>query len=279
MDDPNLIFTLKAATIRAETVLAQQHNSNRYVPPTDEYEVEEICSRDTTPATNAANEEAAEYCSQLRYTFDLLPKYIQRGFVFGSHPASCDVLLGRAGGPVSRQHFCITFDDQERVVLRDTSSSQTTVSYNGQAADQRRNHFTWILFTGYDIKLQISKILQFRIELANHDSCKDEYRKRVRSYLEASRNAIGPLDLLNIHSLQSTAAPTEPVSPRRRPIYILGRELGRGDFGTVYKATNVSTGDAYAAKIFQGNRWNREVEIMGCLSHVRVCSSFRTPAD
>ena len=274
MEDPNLIFTLKAATIRAETILAQQHNSNRYVPPPDYCGVEDICSRETTPATNLANEEEADYCSQLRFTFELLPKDIQRGFVFGSNPTSCDVLLGRAGGHVSRQHFCITFDDQERVVLKDTSLTGTTVSYGGQAATQPRNHFTWILLPGYDIQVKISESLEFSIELAEHDASKHEYSQHVHSYLEASRNAIVPLDLLDIHSLQSTAAPTESVSPRRRPIYIMGKELGRGDFGRVYWANNVSTGDIYAAKIFQENRWRREVEIMRGLSHVRGCSGY-----
>lgn len=279
MEDASHILTLKAASIRAEKVLAIEHNGNRYMPPPNDYAAVEVWSRETTPTTNTGNEEREDFCSQLRLSFDLLPKDIQRGFVFGSNPASCDVLLERAGGPVSRQHFCITFDDQERVVLKDTSSSNTIVSYDGHAATQQRHHFTWILFPGYDIRVKISGGLEFRIELPEHHSCRHEYSQRVRSYLEKSRNAIGPLDLLNIHSLQSTAAPTEPVSPRQHPIYIMGNELGRGNFGRVYKAKNVSTGEIYAAKLFKENLWKREVEIMKGLSHVRGLSNFGPPVN
>jgi hypothetical protein len=82
--------------------------------------------------------------------------------------------------------------------IKDTTSSATTVIYDGQAAEQLRNHFTWILFPGYDIRVQIGENLEFWIELAKQGSSEREYVQRVRSYLEEFRNAIGPLDLLDI---------------------------------------------------------------------------------
>ena len=41
-----------------------------------------------------------------------------------------------------------------------------------------------------------------------------------------------------------------PKPPGQQPIYLLEEELGRGGFGTVHKAVNVSDGVVYAAKKF-----------------------------
>ena len=38
--------------------------------------------------------------------------------------------------------------------------------------------------------------------------------------------------------------------PGQEPIFLLKEELGRGSFGTVHKAVDISTGDVHAAKKF-----------------------------
>ena len=63
---------------------------------------------------------------------------------------------------------------------------------------------------------------------------------------------------------------TTQHSPRQEPIYLLEEELGRGSFGTVYKAVDVSTGDVHAAKKFHYGDWKKEVEILISLLHVSV---------
>ena len=47
-------------------------------------------------------------------------------------------------------------------------------------------------------------------------------------------------------------------------------ELERGDFGTIYKAVDVSTGDVYIAKKFHHGNWKKEVYILMNILHVSV---------
>ena len=42
-------------------------------------------------------------------------------------------------------HFCITFNNERYVVLKDFLTLGTPVSYNGQAMDEVRKNFAWIL--------------------------------------------------------------------------------------------------------------------------------------
>lgn len=270
MSESNLILTLKATTIRAEKAFSLAHNKDRYVgPPSDDAAID-IWSRESTPATNVGDDERRDFGSQLHLTFDRKPKNMQQGFVFGSDPIICDVLLGRARDRISGRHFSITFDDQNRLVLNATSRWRMTVSYNGQGERQGRKHsFTWILFPKpTKIEVRIDKDLRFEVELAEHKPHGDEYRRRINSFLEESRNAIAPFSLLGIYSQETTAAPTQPLSPTLRPIYYMDEELGRGVFGRVHKVIDVSTGRIFAGKYFLQGKWEREVRIMGKVSHV-----------
>ena len=48
------------------------------------------------------------------------------------------------------------------------------------------------------------------------------------------------------------------------------KELGRGSFGTVYKAVDVSTGDVHATKKFHHGNWKKEVDILISLLYISV---------
>ena len=281
MEDPNLILTLKATGDYAKYAFCRPHNSDRYLPPSHEVvdECINVSSREATPFTIPETEVDGEDCSHRnRLTFYQTPKNTQQGYVFGTDPRVCDVLLGNRGRyRVSNRHFCITFDEQKRVVLRDFSRWGTSVSYDGQARNQIRHHFTWIInldhekFDTKTIKVKVAGIedFTFEIKLAEHKTCKDGYGMRLNSYLEESRTALPPFKMLGIHSQEATAAPTQPLSPGQRPIYVKSDELGRGEFGRVYRVIDVSTGLTFAGKTFlldcQG-----EVEIMRRVSHVSM---------
>jgi hypothetical protein len=59
---------------------------------------------------------------------------------------ACNVLMGSTGRhKLSRQHVCITFDEQKRVILRDFSTWGSSVIYNALARKKEQGNFTWIL--------------------------------------------------------------------------------------------------------------------------------------
>ncbi len=169
------------------------------------------------------------------------------------------------------------FDEQKRVVLRDFSRWGTSVSYDGQARNQIRHHFTWIIdfndekvdFKTIEVRIAGRDTLTFKIKLAEHKTCEDEYGLRLNSYLEESRTALPLFNMLGIYSQETTAAPTQLLSPRRRPIYVKSEELGRGEFGRVYRVNDMSTGLTFAGKTFLSD-CQGEVEIMRRVSHVSI---------
>ena len=266
MADPNLILTLKATTPRAQKVFGWPHNRLRFVPPASDELVANTYSREATPSTQAGDQESADYAAQIRWTLDQELKDVRRGLVCGSDPGRCDVQLGIKGGKVSREHFRIMFDDQARLVLTDKSKRGTIVSYDGQAAHEIRNDFSWILFEEFTIRVEIDKSLVFEIKIADHSACAGVFPQRFREF-------IAPINRLNIQSQATTVAPSRPIPPGQPPIYINRKQIGRGEFATVYEAVDVSTGYTYAAKQLidqkSQERWKTEVEITRRISHVR----------
>jgi hypothetical protein len=310
-EDPNLICTLTAISEDAKQAFQESHNSRFYVPQASR-EIAAAASRESTPATNVGDEDdvgdgSEDRTHRLQLTFNRKPRNIDQGFVFGGSKKTCDVVLGSPNIGISSSHFRITFDEKDRLVLIDSSTLGTAVSYDGQGGDEdrknphdrkqnrprdRSNDFSWILFPNIDNKHviitgpkgrngKIKYFVKFLVEVADPKthSYKNQYRELQKTYLEEMRTAI-PLSL-NIHSHLTTAGQTESHSPtqrpkKQRPIWIDHEEIGRGEFGTVYRAVNVSTGVIYAAKTFQGNneshreRWLTEIALLRKVSHVRT---------
>ena len=274
-NDPELIVTLVAVSPTAERAWNRPENRDRCEPaPEFDGGVEDIPSRGSTPAGTG------EDASKIHLTFDKKPKNLEKGFVFGSDPQKCDVLLGGFVAGFSRQHFCITFNARGEVILEDTSRKKSFVEYKGEKPPGR-TQFTWILFDKYqNIEVTLNKAkeekkkntneLTFKVEWPDRKFCWAEYEAHRAAYLEERRSALPPLSQLGVESQQTTAVLTAQHSPRQQPIYLPEQELGRGGFGTVYKAVDVSTGHEYAAKMFHGGDWKKEVEILKSVSHVSV---------
>ncbi|KAI9772280.1 MAG: hypothetical protein M1840_001029 [Geoglossum simile] len=240
MEDPDLIATLIPFGKLAERAFRLPHNSDRYLKPAGEIaEPAVISSREPTPTVRR--------CKR--------PMNIQQGYSFGTS-SRVDLSLGRRGTRgISTRHFCISFNEQGRVILKDSSTWGTTVSYGGKARDEVRHNFTWILSLGHnrkvykDIIVRVNR-LRFKVELASHETCGAEYLGNVNKFLEEIRATLPPFDMLGIYSQKTTAPPSQSLSPKQRPIYILERELGTGAFGRVDEVVDVSTGSTYARKTF-----------------------------
>lgn len=211
------------------------------------------------------------YGSRIQLTFDNAPKYIERGFSFGADTKNCDVRLLPGSG---RIHFSITFDSQGRLVLRDSSTHGTWVSFDGQGTRYPRHRFSWILFPQLSpIRIQFAKLGSWdftaELEFPTRITCEADYLANLNSYIQKMDNADLSVGLLNFST--ETAARTGALSPRQLPQYYFHYRdglLGKGEFGAVYKATDVSSGTVYAAKEFFRAGWQKEVEIMRTVSHV-----------
>ncbi|KAI9780819.1 MAG: hypothetical protein M1816_002655 [Peltula sp. TS41687] len=284
MEDPNLILTVQPSSELAKRSLKLLHNQNRYFvshsPATAP--VSTASTRANTPAETEAIDQEAEEAKHFRLTFDQPPKDILRGFVFGTDKDVCDVLLAERRGQyrISGAHFEITFDQSGRLLLKDVSRSGTAVGFDGQNEDHRRTNFTWILFPQFRNIIATLKPdwspgkeakVTFQLDVPETKTCRAQYHEHLHAYLEARQKALPCFDVLGIHSQASTAAPSEPQTPRQRPIYHYACQLGSGSFGTVHKVLNVSTGDVHAAKTFhRGSRYVREVQVVKRVSHENI---------
>jgi hypothetical protein len=304
-EDSNVVFTMGAISDHARNIFPDRHNERYYVRPSP---LTAATSRESSVATNIGDEDCEgdgdkeDFGQRLRFTWDQKPKNIQDGWVFGSNPKICDVFMGRSKGGTSGSHFRITFNDQGQLVLIDSSTHGTAVSYDGQAWDEKRrnppdpkrrkprdksNDFTWILFPGIKIRvitghkideLPNAPVIEFSVDdVVDPDSHSyPEYKALRNAYMAEMRTAI-PFGL-NIDSHPTTAGQTESHTPNRhlkqRPIWIDHEKIGSGEFGTVYRTVNVSTGMIYAAKKLLRNdrahreRWDREVALLRDISHV-----------
>jgi hypothetical protein len=298
MDDPNIIAILIATTNRAERACELEHNEERYQAPSDDTRP---FSRDTTPypgeelkdenlkKENPKDEDATSY--RLKLCFDKPPKNVSEGYVFGWGP-DCDIQFVdrenlRPGDrdkveKVSKKHFSITFDAQRRVILRDSSTYRTTVSYDGQAGNELRSHFTWIIFADIKtIEVSIPRAdLSFRIKLGKHKNRDEEFSANVDKVFPPSvRMREGglatPMLQLTMSSQNRSVASSEAATPRDGPIYLRHERIGKGAFGKVYRLTNVSTGEPYAGKSFEYSGCEREVAIMRAVEHVRTSSGMK----
>ncbi|KAJ9624519.1 Protein kinase protein rad53 [Taxawa tesnikishii (nom. ined.)] len=261
MEGQDAILVLTAVSSTAEAAFGLPHNTCRYSPPSFGHGFD---SRESTPLPNLQEDDDDANCRhRLRLTFTQPPQDIQKGYVFGTDRRRCDVLLGqrRGQGSISGEHFSITFNDDGRVILRDFSRCGTAVSYDAFEEIE-------VQLSGTDFK--------FWIELARHKECQTEYQANVSAFtkerrvLRESTSTLPPFSTLDIQSQSTTAAPTTSHSPGQGPVYLVYEELGRGEFGTVHKVVDVSTGYVYAGKEFMRPGWENEVAAMRRVSHQRI---------
>lgn len=304
MEDPNVIMIVRAMNPWTAEQFEKLHNRSRYKGPV----FPEAASHETTPSldnddeeddvpshvqNNSSNYEKSNDQSfhRILLRFSDPAKDILNGFAFGSSRGKCDVYLGKGTESVhiTGNHFYITFNEHGQVMLRDVSSGGMYVAYNGQGINKLRHKFTWVFLpeiqeiTGRIGDKRDEGKLEFEFQIPPHHTCLVRYRANCNSYVskmraarrDAGQSSLDPFARLNMDSQQSSAVQTRPLSPRQGRWYFKGVELGRGSFGVVYQAVDVSTGSIYALKEFIKHGWEREVEIMKRVSHVSIVLSSR----
>ncbi|KAL8949551.1 MAG: hypothetical protein Q9222_004343 [Ikaeria aurantiellina] len=268
-EDPSLIAILIPVDAQrlAESASYLEHNEAYQLPPSTALDrLPNISSRETTPALEHSDYDKSEdytNLQRLKLTFGEKPKDPGRGYSFGTYATACNILLGSRGlHGISRVHFYITFglntDGERLLILRDRSSNGMAVSYNGQAKEELRRDFTWILNLKnerrkWDVEIHVCG-MSFKVQLASHKTCQVEYNEKMDGFLAESRTAFPQLDVLGIDNPTPIAQPSRPLTPRQLPIYLRLRELGEGSFGVVHKVVDASTGTIYARKTFRPPR-------------------------
>lgn len=198
----------------------------------------------------------------LRFTTKNWPKDPSSGFVFGSDPNSCDVLLHPSHSTgISRRQFAITFrPDNSAVILQNLSRRSTTVYHFGETATLVKTQRViedhremYVHLPG--LRLKIFK--QWDTNAA---------RQYLRYFTELS--AVAP-DLSRLKVYSSSTSSTVESSENN---YYLDQRLGQGLSGTVYRAYHRLTGDVVAMKRFTPGRQNSrpwdEAMILQSISHV-----------
>lgn len=221
--------------------------------------------------------------------FDLRLSRIPRtdnGLVFGSHK-SCDIRLP-SSKTRSLYHFAITFDEQNRMVIRDLRSVHgLEVQYDGQGQGRRRE-FTWIIHGAAFLK----NVRQISIRVHEDLVISIKPKRSFDPSLQATKSQIKrfrPGQRLTFKyfpkSLFGTDYATKTIALAVAPIH-LQRFLGQGTFGAVVWHWNVSDGSEFAIKKPANNwaishddleTWRREFTLLKQYPHVRCPSQHANP--
>ncbi|POR35146.1 Serine/threonine-protein kinase RAD53 [Tolypocladium paradoxum] len=219
-------------------------------------------------------------CIELR--FSNIPRSTH-GRIFGRDPNS-DVVLPDVKG-LSYHHFSLTFDDANRLIVRDWGSLfGTEVTYDEEGSGKRSN-FRWIV--GGDpnpqhktsIIITIDNTIEFRIVAAYHDIQSQEYIDKVQWFRQGTATAEDLFRDLDLPQRPDTELPTGAHTPGSGEIY-LKKTIGKGSFGVVTHFWNVSNADEHVLKeptekalrrrMVDVSAWRKEARIMGDLSHPNI---------
>lgn len=225
--------------------------------------------REVTPSTRASSPGEDDH---LVLSLSQPPKDPALGFVLGSDPIQCDIIIGSRREGVSGRHFIIAFDEFGKIIMRDISKRGSEVSYNGQPPHHRRM-FTWSIPSGYNIVVDIEYRIRFSVEAADHAEDDEQHHSELSRYLEQAREMAPSLDHLVVDTSTTTTAAATPrngtCEPMQRPVYVLGPKIGAGGFGKVYRVFDATTWQVYAGKTVDSEQMmQKEVNILRSLSHV-----------
>ena len=280
-------FYLVARNRRARQIWKNPHNKSRWglvsKPST---------SSEKTPENNDQQSEIKKKTKgepALRFLFDEKPKDYTKGFLLGSDPQSCDVLLGSWETGINPQMLAFTFNERHELTMNDTSIQTTTVQYNDQLP-AKRNRFSWVFpspqkLMRVTVGEELKRDLVFDIILPILD------KEGIMKYKENCKPFIvpGARETLIAESLFVGSAIAEGqgsgVSTPADSFYLQGKELGSGSDGRVFKAMRMPDGEVFATKVpiepqaWEDNRARKQLKSENTFKQeVDVLKSFGYPS-
>ena len=196
--------------------------------------------------------------------FDSKPKDISKGFIFGSDPETCDVLLARGKRPgISGNHFSISVDWQTGnpiitcltpftgpggfcVHLRDTERYYT-----------RKNAWT-VLKPETSIVVRISEAMKLMVHTPGRADWEPAYSEKLQRYFKTGQDTIPKMINLKLYD------------PEPTPLLI---SRGRGMGGTEYFTTSTSVGETVVTCEAKSHDDGTEA------SKTFIIKRFRSPKD
>lgn len=221
-----------------------------------------IDSREPTPAPPSSPMAQREFGDRILLCLNKLPKDPKTGWQFGTNPRISDVLLGHRGTlGISSRQFYIAITEEFRVELHETSRHGTVISYDNQGKDVVVKDDKRLLSFEPGAQKQWNEIivyvpdakgLAFKIDFPSHRVGASKYRENLRALLEECQTALPSVGGLGLESNPFTASLSRQTqTPSPRSVCFDDGEIGRGEFGLVYKFIDMRVGQFYAAKKFK----------------------------
>lgn len=195
------------------------------------------------------------------------PKDPSVGFVFGTDPDECDILLTPCEkGSIGARQFAVTFrTDTGAILFKNLSKRYTRIEVRG--SQQNLTHQVALDKKGIQVHLE-----GWKAHLAKGRNICDREAQYTAFLTKLAKAAP---DLGGMPLSVSTSAKRLSVPVRELPYEVDGK-IGQGGGGTVYKAYHKITGDLVAIKRFSGKGrgfWN-EAYILHTLEHVSRVDGF-----
>ncbi|KAK8184851.1 uncharacterized protein BKA78DRAFT_346338 [Phyllosticta capitalensis] len=231
MLDLDIFAVLVPSSLSAHKAFALPENGCLSVPNPVQHTAAEILKPLESEARDLSKELLRPGNLLLRFS-DLFKDRLKNpglGWVFGSDPSQCDVVLDDSertwlGQGVSQRHFHVTIDQTHRILLHDGSQYGMSVGHQGDNEHLRRQGFTWILalepgpqhWEKVTINVPSVRGIQFEIEFPHHRAqsnpkIKTEYTKRLHQFVKEynERKKELPIQTLGLGNDLITGKPSQ----------------------------------------------------------------------
>ncbi|KAF1994018.1 kinase-like protein [Amniculicola lignicola CBS 123094] len=290
MTDPDIILYLYPndgpGKVGAREAIALSQGGPRYMPPRrrDALGQHDSPSRQDRESTEQPEEQRdleSSACLVLRFSHGAKTRH---GVVAGRAP-NVDLPLRKLPG-ISRFHLAFTFDDKDRLIVRDLGSlCGTRVIYDGEEG-VRRSNFDYLLqgpriLGNNPPVLNVTGDVQFKVVVPPRDITSQDYIDRVARFRQGTADPEDLFASLVLRSALGTQPPTGThTAPKLSDPALVKKTLGKGAFGIVTYVWNATTGEEYALKeplekFIQSGKvitedWKREAQVMGYISHDHI---------